>query len=71
MPQEDLEGSFTEMALGSPQGQQMPVGQAPQGPRHGLYVEFYMHAEEDAKAVEELAHEIAPMIATPCTSWLP
>ena len=58
MPQEDLEGSFTEMALGSPQGQQMPVGQAPQGPRHGLYVEFYMHAEEDAKATLEAGRPI-------------
>lgn len=43
----DLDGSFTELALGTPQ---QIAGQAP---THGLFVQFYANPTQDAKATLE------------------
>lgn len=63
MIQEDIDGTFTDMAFGAAQGQQMPVGQAPQGPRHGLYVTFDMKAVEDPEATLKAGRPIHKEVA--------
>lgn len=55
MIEHDVDGTFTELAMGGAQPQQALHGQAP---THGLFVQFYTHPVQDSAATLEAGRPI-------------